>query len=153
MISIRCATINCFFALQYRRYRGEVSQQKQYLAFSPAIAGNEKWQNRIHFSWTLNQPSSENQTEKLLQLLKRRTGIIRGSVSVYFPSLTWDLKCHLAWSRQWCPQTVVDIFNYINYRISQSEVVPIALISCDIESLTWYGCDIMLTWSNLGAVN
>ena len=35
------------------------------------------------------------------------------------------------------------------FAISQSKALSTVLISCDIKSLTWYGCDIMLTWPNL----
>ena len=35
------------------------------------------------------------------------------------------------------------------FPISQSKALSTVLISCDIKSLTWYGCDSMLTWPNL----
>ena len=40
-----------------------------------------------------------------------------------------------------------------NNAIIQWEGVSTVLVSWDIKQLTWYGCHIVLTWSNLGTVN
>ena len=39
-----------------------------------------------------------------------------------------------------------------NFAISRSAAVSTVLIYCDIKWLTWYGCEIMVTWPNFGKV-
>ena len=54
-----------------------------------------------------------------------------------------------------CYIYTVPNYNYITiskFAISQSEAVSTVLISCDIKSLIWYGCDVMLIWPNMSTI-